>query len=255
MSDLLWPDPAIGVFETLLIVDGSPIELDAHLERIGQSTRELFGAELPPEARELVLDRAAPMPLGRLRLTVVPGPGGALRTEAVMAVVNPEDVFPAWERAIGLRPLVVHGGLGAHKWADRDGLAWTESSEPEGCLPLVLDAGGEVLEATRANVFAVERDTLITPPADGRVLPGVTRARAIETAHSLGIELREEPLSLERLIAAGEAFLTGSVRGVEPVHSVGEAELQAPGELASELAAAMKRVWIGEDAALWLKAP
>lgn len=246
MSDLLWPDRAIGVFETLLIVEGSPIELQAHLERLSWSVRGLFGAELPAGTRELVLDSASPLPLGRLRLTVAPGPAGVLGADAVTATVDPEDVFPSWERAILLRPFVIHGGLGAHKWADRAGLAWTESSESDGCLPLVLDAGGEVLEASRANVFAVEGEVLITPAADGRILPGVARARAIEAARSLGIELREETLSVDRLIAAGEAFLTGSVRGVEPVRSVDEAELEAPGEAVFEVTAELKRTWLSQ---------
>lgn len=255
MSDLLWPDRAIGVFETLLIVDGSPIELEAHLERLSWSVRHLFGGELPTGTREVLLGHASPLPLGRLRLTVAPGPGGVLVADAVTATVDPEDVFPAWERAIALRPFVIHGGLGDHKWADRAGLAWTESSESAGCLPLVLDAGGEVLEASRANLFAVAGDALITPAADGRILPGVARARAIEAARSLGIELREEALTVDRLIDAGEAFLTGSVRGVEPVRSVGDAELEAPGEACSEVAAEMKRIWIGKGAARWVEAP
>jgi para-aminobenzoate synthetase/4-amino-4-deoxychorismate lyase len=248
VSDLLWPDRKIGVLETLLIVDGSPVELEAHLERLRWSVRDLFGAELPAGTRELVLERASPLPLGRLRLTVAPGPGGELGAGTVTAVVDPEDVFPAWERAIVLRPFVIHGGLGAHKWADRAGLAWTESSESDGCLPLVLDDGGEVLEASRANVFAVEGETLITPAADGRILPGVARARAIEAARTLGVELREETLGVERLIAAGEAFLTGSVRGIEPVRCVGEVELGETGETVAEVAAEMKRTWIGRAA-------
>ena len=254
-SNLLWPDRAIGVFETLLIVDGTPIELESHLVRLRSSVRELFGADVPAGTRELVLDRASPLPLGRLRVTVAPGPGAVLAPEAVTGTVDPQDVFPAWERAIVLRPFVIHGGLGAHKWADRAGLAWMESSESEGCLPLVLDAGSEVLEASRANVFAVEREVLITPAADGRVLPGVARARAIEAARSLGIELREEALTVDRLIAAGEAFLTGSVRGVEPVRSVDEAEFEPPGEAVSEVAAEMKRKWIGKEAARWVETP
>lgn len=249
VSDALWPDRAIGVFETLLILDGAPVELDAHLERLRFSVHELFGGELPPGTRELVLDRAAAIAIGRLRLTVAPRSGGGLDAEAITAAVDPDDVFPSWERAIALRPFVIHGGLGAHKWADRAGLAWTESSELDGWLPLVLDAGEEVLEASRANVFAVEHAVLITPAADGRILPGVARARAIEAARTLGLELREEALSAERLIAAGEAFLTGSVRGIEPVRSVGDAELEAPGEAVAALAAEMKRSWIGSEAA------
>ncbi len=248
MPGLLWPDHAIGVFETLLILDGKPIELEPHLERLGWSVRELFGAELPAGVRELVRERATPLPVGRLRLTVAPRDDGSLGMAAVTAVVNPDDLFPSWERAISLRPFVIPGGLGAHKWADRDGLAWTEAGEAKGALPLVLDTGEEVLEASRANVFAVEEGVLLTPPADGRILPGVARARAIETAGSLGLEVREVRLGVERMIAAGEAFLTGSVRGIEPVRSVGEAELGPPGEAVTELAAVMKRGWMGVGA-------
>jgi para-aminobenzoate synthetase/4-amino-4-deoxychorismate lyase len=257
MSDRLWPDRAIGVFETLLIVDGVPVELQAHMQRLSSSVGELFATELPADTRELVLDSAAPLRLGRVRLTVAPGPTGVLGADAVAASVDPEDVFPSWDRAVALRPFLIRGGLGAHKWADqwvdRAGLSWAYS-ESDRCLPLVLDAGGELLEASRANLFAVEGEALVTPRVDGRILPGVARARAIETARALGIELLEERLTIERLAAAGEAFLTGSVRGVEPVRSVGDAELAEPGDAVREVAAELKRMWIGKGAAGWVGA-
>jgi branched-subunit amino acid aminotransferase/4-amino-4-deoxychorismate lyase len=110
----------------------------------------------------------------------------------------------------------------------------------------VLDDGEEVLEASRANVFAVEGETLVTPPTDGRILAGVARARVIAIARELGIELREEALSLSRLRDAGEAFLSGSVRGVEPVSRIGDSELSPPGEVVARIAAAMRGAWIGE---------
>jgi para-aminobenzoate synthetase/4-amino-4-deoxychorismate lyase len=229
----------------MLVLDGSPVELDPHLRRLRSSLHELFGAELPPRTRELVQERASSLPVGRVRLTVAPRDDGSLGAAAVTANVDPEDLFPSWERAMALRPFLIPGGLGEHKWADRDGLAWTEAGEAKGALPLVLDSGEEVLEASRANVFVVEDGVLLTPPADGRILPGVTRARAIETAGSLGIEVREERLDVERLIAAREAFLTGSVRGIEPVGAVGETALWPPGELLAELTAEMRRSWIG----------
>lgn len=229
----------------MLVLDGSPVELDPHLRRLRASVHELFGAELPPGTRELVQERASSLPVGRLRLTVAPRDDGSLGTAAVTAKVDPEDLFPSWERAIALRPFVIPGGLGGHKWADRDGLAWTEASEAKGALPLVLDAGEEVLEASRANVFAVEDGALLTPVADGRILPGVARARAIEIAGPLGIEVREERLDIERVFAAGEAFLTGSVRGIEPVRAVGETALGPPGELLAELSSEMRRSWVG----------
>ena len=73
-----------------------------------------------------------------------------------------------------------------------------------------------VLEASRANVFIVEGDRLVTPPADGRILPGVTRARLLAL-----LDVREEIVSLDRLADADEAFLSGSVRGVEAVSVCG----------------------------------
>jgi para-aminobenzoate synthetase/4-amino-4-deoxychorismate lyase len=111
-----------------------------------------------------------------------------------------------------------------------------------------LDVGGEVLEASRANVFVVEAGALITPAADGRILPGVARTRAIETARSLGLPLREEALTIDQLMSAGEAFLTGSVRGVEPVRSVDACELPPTGEITGLIAEAMQRIWLGERA-------
>ena len=61
--------------------------------------------------------------------------------------------------------------------------------------------------------------------------------------------MREEKLPSERLLAASEAFLSGSVRGVEPVRGLDEAALERPGALVRELAAAMEALWIGPDAA------
>jgi para-aminobenzoate synthetase / 4-amino-4-deoxychorismate lyase len=234
--------------ETLLVIDGLPVELDAHLERLRGAVQDVFGSQLPASTRSLTLDRASKLELGRLRLTIAPSARDQLTPEIVTAIVDPRDIFPSWERAIALCSLTLPEGLGSYKWADREGLAWAESSEPDGVLPLLIDGSGDVLEASRANVFAVEDEKLITPAADGRILPGVARARAIEAARALGIECREEALGIDRLIAAGQAFLTGSVRGVEPVRSIDEQMLSAPGKAVAALVAQMRQAWLGADA-------
>jgi para-aminobenzoate synthetase / 4-amino-4-deoxychorismate lyase len=241
------PDRASGVFETLLVLDGAPVELDAHLTRLRASVRALFGAELPGQIVRRAFEASTALALGRLRLTVAPVAGGApnaLVVDVAACTVDSEQLFAPWERAVALDPLTIVGGLGAHKWVDRRRLT-TAATGAADRLPLVLDDGEEVLEVSRANVFAVEGGVLLTPAADGRILPGVARARAIEAARDLGLELREEPFDLRRLLAAGEAFVTGSVRGVEPVRAVGAAALAAPGEEARAVAAELRRRWIG----------
>jgi para-aminobenzoate synthetase / 4-amino-4-deoxychorismate lyase len=245
MSSPFSPDPAAGVFETMLVLEGAPVELDRHMARLGASVEELYDSVPPAGARELVLDHARALPLGRLRLTVAPSQAGELSVDAVTAPVAQANVFPGWEGAIELRPFLVPGGLGPHKWADRAGVAAMESEAGEGSVPLLVDAGGQVLEGSRANVFALDGEVLITPRADGRILPGVAPARALAAARSRGRGERGQDLTLERLAAAPEAFLTGSVRGVEPVRSVEQARFQEPGEAACGIAAAIRRQWSG----------
>jgi len=68
----------------------------------------------------------------------------------------------------------------------------------------------------------------------------------LAAAGALGVQVREEALPLKRLLAADAAFLTGSLRGVEPVRRVGEAELAPVGDAVGRVAAAVRRAWIGE---------
>lgn len=252
MTDLPEPDPAAGVFETLLVARGAPVELDAHLERMGASVGELYGAALPAAARELALERAAGVALGRLRLTLTPGVAGAAAPllDATVQPVDRTTVLPGWELALDLRTVAAGGWRGAHKWADRRALeALDARAAPEAAL--LVDGDGSVLETTRANVFAVGEDGVLrTPPLDGRILPGIARARAIELARAAGIELREERLTVRQLHAARELFATGSVRGIEPVRSLDGAAIGEPGTgrgpVTTALADELRRAWLGE---------
>lgn len=227
----------------MLVAGGRPVELDAHLARLAASLETLFGEEIPSGTGESVRERAGGIVLGRLRLTVAPG-GAGLGTEVVVAEVDPGLVFPAPERAVSLRSLVVEGGLGAHKWVDRTLLEREEAKEP-GAVPLLLDGDESVLEASRGHVFLARDGGLATPPADGRILPGIARRRAIEVAGEKGIDVREAKLGLDDLLQADEVFLTGSVRGVEPVRSIDGTAISPAGALSARIATGLRRRWLG----------
>jgi para-aminobenzoate synthetase/4-amino-4-deoxychorismate lyase len=241
MSALSHPNPQAGVFETMLVAHGRPIELEAHLARLAGSLTVLFDEEPPEEARTLVCERASGIELGRLRLTVTHDRAKGLSMGIVTAEIDPELVFPSWGRAVDLRPLVVEGGLGAHKWADRALL----DGAPEEEETLLLDSDGTILEASRANVFAAREGTLRTPPTDGRILPGIARYRAIEICRADGIDIREAELRLDDLLQADEVFLTGSVRGVEPVRSIEGLARPLVWEIGERIASGLRRRWLG----------
>jgi para-aminobenzoate synthetase / 4-amino-4-deoxychorismate lyase len=183
------PDPARGVFETIRVERGRALYLEDHLARLRNSARELYGAGFELRLPELP-DRPC-----RLRVTALPS--GEVTAE----------LAPLGEPNLVLAPWTVPGGLGAHKWADRRAI--DEATQRLGATPLILDEDGSVLEAAWANVWVREGDRLVTPPADGRLLPGVTRARLLRTEPHAA----EEPLTLERLEAADVIVLTSSLRG------------------------------------------
>jgi para-aminobenzoate synthetase / 4-amino-4-deoxychorismate lyase len=234
------PDPAQGVFETTLVADGVAVEVDAHLARLEASLGALYGEPLPADARSRIAEGASGLALGRLRLTVVPGTEPTVRVAEVDAAL----VFPREATEVG--PVTVPGGIGGHKWADRR-LLDRAQAELEPAVPLVVDTDGTVLEGSRSNVFVVHDGVMTTPPTDGRILPGVARARAIEVARAAGMEVREETIGIDELLDADEVFMTGGVRGVEPVwRCAGLAEWDS-GEITARVGAELRRVWLGSS--------
>jgi para-aminobenzoate synthetase/4-amino-4-deoxychorismate lyase len=244
-SRALRPDPSRGVFETLLVADGEPVELEAHMARLAASTSELFGAAPPAAARALVHEQARGVELGRLRLDVAPDADGGLAPSVRVADVEAALVFPGWERAVALAAVVVPGGIGAHKWSDRRLLDEAQNELGE-ALPLVLDSDGDVLEVARGNVFLVRDGALLTPALDGRLLPGVARARIIEVAAAAGFPVREQRVSGDDLAEADEVFASGSVRGVEPVRTYEDVRRWEQGDVTPVIAAGLRQVWLGK---------
>ena len=239
------PDPSMGVFETMLILDGAPIELDAHLERLTASLELLFGLAPPRSIATTVRDRAKEIGLGRLRVALAPTAGDGAEIAISTAEIETAAVFPLRDRIVALQSLVVPGGLGAHKWTDRSLL---ERAEAEAAtVPLLLDRDGTVLEAAKGNLFAVRDGRLRTPPADGRILPGVTRRRALELARQAEIEVSEEEMRLGDLVSADEVFLTGSIGGVEPVRFLDGMDLAGSGEISGRIAADLRSLWLAES--------
>jgi para-aminobenzoate synthetase/4-amino-4-deoxychorismate lyase len=243
MPATLRADPRLGLFETMLVLDGQPVELDAHMERLAASLKQVYRAEPPPHMRALTRERARGIGLGRLRLTIIPGDEG-LEAEAVAVAVDAADVFPSRERAARLRSVAFEGGLGAHKWADRSCLDTAAPASPRD-LPLLIDADGAVLEASRASIFAVFDGVPLTPPADGRILPGITRERALGLARELGLAPREAELHVSALREAEEVFMVGSVRGVEPASALDGVALGTAEAVGTAIAAGLQRRWLG----------
>jgi para-aminobenzoate synthetase/4-amino-4-deoxychorismate lyase len=208
------PDPRGGVFETILVDGGVAVAVEEHLARLEAAATEVYGIALPAAVGALVRHTALEQG-GPCRLRVLLDPDGQV---GLQVAPLPDD------QRLRLVPMVVPGGLGDRKWRDRRLIdALEEVVEP--AVPLLVDLDGGVLETTRANVFASVDGALVTPPLDGRILPGVTRARAIAAARALGIAVEERPLALGEL---RHVLVTGALRGVQPVVTLAGERLPEP---------------------------
>lgn len=202
------PDPAAGLLETIRIDANRPVEVDRHLARLEASLAEVFMLPLPAGLSQRINGAARQPGCQALRVRV--RPDGSVRIER--RKVSPR-VLP-----VPLRPIVLPGGLGAHKWADRRML---DDLSTVGPTPLLLDADGAVLECAWGNVWIARGDELLTPPADGRILPGVMRDVLLEAGLWDGRPVREAPLFLEELVSAERILVSSSLAGlVEAVLAV-----------------------------------
>jgi para-aminobenzoate synthetase/4-amino-4-deoxychorismate lyase len=215
------PDPAAGVLETILVLDGVAIAAEAHLARLAGAAVALYGVSLPAALGALVRHTALEQG-GPCRLRVLLDPRG----EIGLQVAPLPAVGDGTQRLV---PLVVPGGLGDRKWRDRQLIdALDDRAAETGAVPLLVDLDGGVLETTRANVLAWTDGTLVTPPLDGRILPGVTRARALARARELGIPVAERPIDLAAIGAADAIVTTGALRGLQPVTALADRPVPAP---------------------------
>jgi para-aminobenzoate synthetase/4-amino-4-deoxychorismate lyase len=237
-------DPTRGVFETLLVASGRPVRLDDHLGRMAKSLRDLYRSDLPAGLADDATAAARGLELGRMRIDVIPAPEGALEHEIAVSPIDPAIFFPDRAHGADLRTVTPPSWAGAHKLVDRD---WLEGIERElgEAVPLVLD-GDDVLEAGRASVFIVRDEGLVTPPLDGRILPGTARAATLALAAELAVPAIESPLTLPDLRTADEVFLTSSLRGIRPARTLDGEPLNQRGDLSPRLARVLRPRWLGE---------
>ncbi|MAU93965.1 MAG: hypothetical protein CMJ93_07140 [Planctomycetes bacterium] len=90
--------------------------------------------------------------------------------------------------------------------------------------PLYVTPGlnPEVLEGDTYNSIFVDESGLVTPPADGRILVGITRQCVAKLAEQLGIGYREAIIPLDTIHQYSECFMTTSLRFLMPVRQIDE---------------------------------
>jgi para-aminobenzoate synthetase/4-amino-4-deoxychorismate lyase len=213
------PDPGAGLIETILIRAGQPVDLEPHLDRLAESCR-LLGLPSSPTIRAAALEAAAAITDGALRVHVT--------GEHVEVTVRP---LPR-PGATQLTPVILPGGLGAHKWADR---AMIDALSSPGSSPLFCDLDGTVLEAGYAAVLIASEGAIVAPPLDGRILDSLSRRRLLAAARRASLPVTIRSFTVEDARRAEAVLLTSSLRGPHPGVLPGAAPTQSTSALCAQL--------------------
>lgn len=229
-----------GVYTTLRLYRGRPLDLAAHAERLRRHAAAL-DLRLPADCAGLAAiiaeladrngyrDRDA-----RVRITVTRGAdpdrplpldrlGDIPPTLLVTVGPLPPDLA-AWQRdgiaAICLPERFARGNLPALKTLNAvTSVLAQRRAAAAGCVEAILTGpDGRLLEGAVSNLFLVRSGVVVTPAADtGGFLAGRTRERVIAICAALGRQVREEVLHTADLAGADEAFVASSVREILPV--------------------------------------
>ena len=247
-----------GVFETLLVRDGKPCLLEAHLARLTQSARmtDLAAPDLPrwraavaAGVERWIADGGGE---GVLRLVYSRGrESGSPPTAFATIGQLPGRVAEA--RRKGVAALTLARGLPADGAADMPWLlagaktlsyavnmAALRHAERHGAGDVVfVSSDGNILEGPRSTVvIATELDgnpTLLTPPPWFPILRGTTQQALFEVARNKGYDCDYRALRVTDLLAAQGVWLVSSITLAARVHTL-DGRLLPSAPLAGEIA-------------------
>lgn len=230
-----------GVYEVVKVMNGRPIWLSEHLERLAGSLAaiRLTGVMEQHELERIIpeLVQGSGVVDGMVYIQVTRGVEP--RDFVIPAVPHPTVLAYARESPGPTREKVLAGEalcpVEDRRWAfcsikAIDLLAAVLAKDEARCAgadeALFVTPDGEVREAGSSNVFAYLDGELRTHPADTQILDGITRRHVLALARETGYVVREEAFRLSDIASGShpdcEVFVASTLKDIMPVVRVGD---------------------------------
>jgi branched-chain amino acid aminotransferase len=241
-----------GVFDLLRTFRGTPLFLDAHIDRLVQSA-EKIGLRIPWSKKELariVIDTLGRNPHheeSNIRIVATGGSSPDFMTPQgrprLIILVTPRPILPESWYEEGVKVITVNTRRRIPGAKSLDYLPATmalQRAKEKGAVEaLYVGRNGTVSECTTSNLFAFFGDRLVTPGKG--ILSGITRKVTLDVARNhFPVDIRS--LSIEELLTADEVFITGTNKGMVPVIQVDDTPIAsgAPGTRTRRLMAMLE---------------
>ena len=220
-----------AVYEGIASYDGRLFHLEAHLDRLDRSMKELdFPAVSRDEIRAAIEELFRRSTFARAFIYLQISRSVAPRNHAFPHSPTPQVVMtirevsevPAIDREQGISLITVKD----LRWGRCDiktvqllanSMAKQKALDAGAYDALFVSTEGIVREATSSNLFVVNSGTVVTHPRTENILPGITRAVVLDVSRQLNVPVEERFFTTAELFAADEAFLTGTTTEVLPI--------------------------------------
>ncbi|MBI2995696.1 MAG: aminotransferase class IV [Candidatus Melainabacteria bacterium] len=213
-----------GLFETIKCEQGVPLFFESHYKRLTQSAKEI-GMTCPVEINEVrnwIIDllKANKLTSSRLKIII------SKRLEEkfnILIMISPLNKLPDSYSLIGHTLSRDPNSISfKHKTTSRGDSYFTYKSVIENGFNdvLYLNEKNELLECSRANIFLVMEDKIITPSLSSGILSGVTREKILEIAKRENILIEEKNVHSLYLNKANDVFITSAIVGVMQISKI-----------------------------------
>ncbi|MGO4887124.1 D-amino-acid transaminase [Anaerobacillus sp. MEB173] len=222
-----------GIYEVIRIYNGTPYTMEEHYERFSNSAKKLeMTLPYPIETfymltEQLIRKNEIRDGLFYLQYTRAVAPRNHLYER------NMEGVVTAFTREVPLNIKDQSEGIAVIatddiRWLRCDiktinllgnTMALRKAADNK-CSEAILHRNHLVTECAASNVFIVKDKKVYTHPATNLILNGITRQLVLHIANELGLELFEQPFTLEHLMDADEVFITNTNVEIAPVISI-----------------------------------
>jgi branched-subunit amino acid aminotransferase/4-amino-4-deoxychorismate lyase len=222
-----------GVFESIRIMNGVPLNLDNHIHRLLEGAKAIkmrpagfFTSSFFEERIKDLCVKSEITEGGRCRISLDRVSGGAYKPESnecnYFIEVYPYDTNNFELNSKGLE-IDLYSDLKKAKnflsnYKTKSGLIYVmaaiNATERKLDDVLISNDRDGILESSSCNLFVVSNGVLYTPGLDEGCLAGTMRMQIINLALKNGIKVYECNILSQNLLAADEIFLTNAIRGI-----------------------------------------
>lgn len=224
----------IGVFDLLRTYRGNPLFLKEHVHRLFASARQinLPLPWTPDEVCQIAMETLQRNAVEEANIRIIATGGSSADfitpqgNPRLLVLVTPLPKLPRWWYEKGVKAITMRTERRIPGAKSIDyipaAMALHKAQASNAIEAIYVDRNDFALEGTTSNLFAIIGDRLVTPGQG--ILSGITRQAVLDLARDLlPIDIRDLPLT--ELLAAREAFLTGTNKGLVPVVQVDDTQI------------------------------